>query len=221
MIELSIVIPTYNERENIPILIHRIASGLKEVDFELVFFDDASTDGTQYLIEHLCQQFRLKFTYISAERHIGQHASIRRSIAFAQGNYICVMSADLQEPIPLIRQMFVECSTGADLVIATRNKRQDNLITDIGAQLFNSFLHRFLTPVFPSSGYDFYIFHSELRNQIDLNTEHFSYPQLDLLNCATKIAYVEYDRVPRIYGKTKWTFWQRLELATRIIRKYF
>lgn len=220
MLNLSMVIPAYNERENIPFLINQIASELRSIEFELILVDDASTDGTSSLVETVCKSALINLISVPLKTHIGQHSCIRRGIELAHGSHICVISADLQEPVSLIPKMLEEFTAGAELVIAVREWRQDNIITDWFAKRFNSFLHYAVNEAFPPAGFDFYMFHSVLKQQLDLNIQHFSYPQLDLIGCAQTIAYVKYLRVPRAYGQTKWSFCKRLELALHIIGKY-
>lgn len=217
---LSIVIPAYNERENIPHLISRVASELRDIDFELIFVDDASTDGTPSLVKTACESVNVNLVLVPLKSRTGQHSCIRCGIKTAQGDQICVMSADLQEPIDLIPKMLEGSSSGTDLVIAVREWRQDDTVTDWFAKRFNLFLHKTVNEAFPSSGFDFYMFRSALKSQLDLDTQHFSYPQLDLVRCAQTIDYVKYPRTPRAYGRTKWSFYRRAELALRIINKY-
>lgn len=217
---LSIVIPAYNERENIPFLINQMASELKNIDFELILVDDASTDGTPALVEAACESAHINLISVPLNAHSGQHSCIRHGIKLAQGSYICVMSADLQEPVSLIPPMLEKFPAGAELVVAVRKGRQDNAVTDWFAKRFNSFLHYAVNRAFPATGFDFYMFRSELKSQLDLDVQRFSYPQLDLIDCAQTIAYVEYLRTPRTCGQTKWSFYRRAELALHIICKY-
>lgn len=217
---LSLVIPAYNERKNIPLLIHRITSELQNINFELIFVDDASTDGTPTLVKDICESANVNLVFVPSKTRSGQHSCIRCGIKYAQGDQICVLSADMQEPLRLIPQMLEKLSSRTDLVIAVRERRQDDIITDWFAKRFNLFLHNAVSEAFPPSGFDFYMFQSTLKNQLDLDTQHFSYPQLDLIGCAQTIDYVKYPRTPRAYGKTKWTFCRRTELALRIIYKY-
>ena len=117
--ELSIVIPTFNERENVPVLIERLAQTLGAVNWEAVFVDDDSPDGTAAYLRALAATD----TRIRCLRRVGRRglsgACIEGMLA-ASAPVVAVMDADLQHDETLLPAMLTKIGTGADLVVGTR-----------------------------------------------------------------------------------------------------
>lgn len=119
-IELSLVIPTRNEKANIRTLVDRVDAALAGVDFEVVFVDD-STDGTDQLICDMgCVDTRIRLLHRSENRG-GLAGAVVDGFGCARGTYICVLDADLQHPPDRIIRLLAEArASGADVVIASR-----------------------------------------------------------------------------------------------------
>jgi dolichol-phosphate mannosyltransferase len=119
-IDLSLVIPTYNERENIAPLLAQIEPAIAGQRWEAVFVDD-STDGTDTLIAELARtDSRIRMLHRAANRG-GLAGAVVDGLAQARGAYICVLDADLQHPPDRILAMLAEARrASADLVIASR-----------------------------------------------------------------------------------------------------
>lgn len=119
---VSVVIPTYNERENVPALFRRLGPALAGLESEVIVVDD-SDDGTpEAVIEHR-GDLRVRVIHrVRAERRGGLSTAVLRGIDEASGQYVCVMDGDLQHPPETIREL-VGCAQakGADIVIASRN----------------------------------------------------------------------------------------------------
>ncbi|HCE43707.1 MAG TPA: hypothetical protein DET40_09170 [Lentisphaeria bacterium] len=114
----SVVIPTYNEKDNIPILIERIVSTLSGKDFEIIVADDNSPDLTWQLVE----EFSKKDGRIRCLRRLhgkGLSPSIVDGFDIAKGDYLCVMDGDLQHDESCIVKMLAEAEK-CDLVLGTR-----------------------------------------------------------------------------------------------------
>jgi len=119
--KLSIVIPTYNERENLPILLERLEKALYNIDFEAIIVDDDSPDKTWELAEELA---RNKYPWLRVIRRIGEHglaSAVIRGFLEARGEYVVVMDADLQHPPEMLPQLLkIALEEEADVVIASR-----------------------------------------------------------------------------------------------------
>ncbi len=118
---LSVVIPTYNERENLPILLERISEALRGIPFEAIIVDDDSPDGTWELAEKLARE---RYPWLRVIRRIGERglgSAIIRGLQEARGRYIAVIDADLQHPPELLPRMLeAAVRNNADVVIASR-----------------------------------------------------------------------------------------------------
>jgi len=115
---ISIVIPTYNERENIAALVERIHSALAPRDYEVVFVDDNSKDGTAELINSLSRKYPLRVIVRKEER--GLATAVIHGIEHSDGQTVVVMDADLQHPPEVITDLLSAMESGADIVIASR-----------------------------------------------------------------------------------------------------
>jgi len=121
---LSIVIPTYNERENLPILLERLEKTLHNIDFETIVVDDDSPDRTWELARELA---RTKYPWLRVIRRVGERglaSAVIRGFSEARGEYVAVMDADLQHPPEVLPQLLkTALEEKADIVIASRYVR--------------------------------------------------------------------------------------------------
>jgi dolichol-phosphate mannosyltransferase len=115
---ISIIIPTYNERENITPLLERIDRALASRDYEVVFVDDNSKDGTAELINSLSHKYPARVAVRQEER--GLATAVVHGIDHSEGGTIVVMDADLQHPPEVIPELLSKIESGADIVIASR-----------------------------------------------------------------------------------------------------
>ncbi|OGO06640.1 MAG: hypothetical protein A2Y92_05375 [Chloroflexi bacterium RBG_13_57_8] len=115
---ISIVIPTYNERENITPRVERIDGALNSRDYEVVFVDDDSRDGTAGIIENLATKYPVRVIVRKDER--GLATAVIRGIEKSEGDTIVVMDADLQHPPEVIPALLSKVDGGADIVIGSR-----------------------------------------------------------------------------------------------------
>lgn len=103
---LSIVIPVYNEKDNLPLIYNEIVSVMKAIAmaFEIIFVDDGSTDESILIIKELAQRDqRVKF--LSLSRNFGQQATITAGLDHASGDAVITMDCDLQDPPSLIPEL--------------------------------------------------------------------------------------------------------------------
>lgn len=116
--KLSIVIPTYNEKDNINKLVLEIDKSLNGIDYEIVFID-VSIDGTEKVIEEVIEK-RPYVRLLHDKKLKGISKQVIRGFELAEGDIIVVMDADLQHPPYLLKIMYEEINNGADIVIPSR-----------------------------------------------------------------------------------------------------
>lgn len=119
MKKLSIIIPTYNERENLGVLLEKIFSSLEGLSFEVIVVDDNSPDGTGKLADEIASKHE-NMKVVHRERKLGLGTAIMDGARIAEGEFIGVIDADLQHPPELFRVMLEKAGEGADIVIASR-----------------------------------------------------------------------------------------------------
>ncbi len=129
MLSLSIVVPAYNEEANIPLLIDEVHQALAghAIDYELVLVDDGSRDNTFAVLQERAQTDR-RLSVIQLRRNFGQSAAMQAGLDAAQGKFIVLMDADLQNDPHDIPRMLAKLEEGYDLVAGWRKDRQDTFI---------------------------------------------------------------------------------------------
>ena len=124
-IKLSVVVTVYNEEENIIPLIERVQSALDGIDYELIYVDDGSTDGTLRVLK---EQAYNRLVIVEFRRNYGQSAALMAGIDIAQGEYIATMDGDLQnDPSDLPKMLAMAETESLDMVAGERAKRQDGI----------------------------------------------------------------------------------------------
>ncbi|MFC4770017.1 glycosyltransferase [Effusibacillus consociatus] len=115
---ISIIIPTYNEKANIPLLVNRIRGALNGETYEVIFVDD-STDDTPRVLEKIHKQYP-EFRFIHRNEEKGLATAVILGFEAARGDILAVMDADLQHPPELLTEMLTLIQRGADLVLPSR-----------------------------------------------------------------------------------------------------
>ena len=142
--QFSIVIPIYNEQDNISELYHRISSAMEKLineenhqtnSFEIILVNDGSTDNSWPLIEELhAKDNRVKGLCFS--RNFGHHIAITAGLDYAKGKYVILMDGDLQDQPEEIYKLYDKAKEGYDLVYGIRKERQDSFLKKLTSKLF-------------------------------------------------------------------------------------
>ncbi len=145
MPELSLVIPVYNEEQNLPLLYAAIQQALKPIGktWEILFVDDGSQDKSLVALEMLVKQDPEHVRVIVFRRNFGQTAAIAAGVDYAQGNTIILLDADMQNDPADIPFLLAKLDEGYDLVSGWRKDRKDNRFTrTIPSNLANGLISR-------------------------------------------------------------------------------
>jgi glycosyltransferase involved in cell wall biosynthesis len=129
--KLSLVIPVYNEQENIPLLLDAINATMKTVNqsWEVIFVDDGSRDSSLAVLKEQAEKDREHVRVVSFRRNFGQTAAIAAGIDHAIGETIVLLDADMQNDPSDIPMLLAKLDEGYDLVSGWRKDRKDNAIT--------------------------------------------------------------------------------------------
>lgn len=118
MSKISIVVPSYNERDNVNNLVDQIGKALLGLSYEIVFVDD-STDDTPQMIKKIMEtDHHVRLEHRTKEK--GLATAVIRGFQIAEGDYLAVMDADLQHPPKILRPMYAALESGADFCIPSR-----------------------------------------------------------------------------------------------------
>ena len=131
MEKVSIVIPTFNEEENVQLIteavIHEIEGNLPEYDYEILIIDNNSTDNTQPLIRGLCKGNK-KIKAIFNEKNFGPDNSPYYGLLQASGDCVILFCADFQDPVEMIHKLVHEWEKGFAVVTAIKSESQENKV---------------------------------------------------------------------------------------------
>jgi glycosyltransferase involved in cell wall biosynthesis len=143
MTDLSLVIPVYNEKDNLPLLMDAITTALTPLNrtWEVIFVDDGSTDGSLEVLTALAEKRPEHVRVVVFRRNFGQTAAIAAGIDHAEGSIIVLLDADLQNDPADIPMLLAKLDEGYDLVSGWRKDRKDNRLTrTIPSNLANSLI---------------------------------------------------------------------------------
>ena len=135
---VSVVVPLFNEEENVPILQAELAAALRQLDYEIVFVDDGSRDGT---VQRIAQDPRVRV--LQFERNAGQSAAMFAGLHAARGTVAVLIDGDLQNDPADIPRLLAEIDRGADLVCGYRAERKDTVVKRITSRVANFVRSRF------------------------------------------------------------------------------
>ncbi len=125
-VKLSVVVTVYNEEENIVPLIERVKEAMDGIDYELIYVDDGSSDGT---LKALREQMYDRLVVVEFRRNYGQSAALMAGIDVAQGEFIATMDGDLQnDPSDLPKMLQMAEEQNLDMVAGERANRQDGVL---------------------------------------------------------------------------------------------
>ncbi|MDQ6809223.1 MAG: glycosyltransferase family 2 protein [Verrucomicrobiota bacterium] len=135
---VSVVVPLYNEEENVPILQRELASALAAFDYEIIFVDDGSTDET---VRSVLPDPRIRV--IQFEKNAGQSAAMYAGLHAARGRIAVLLDGDLQNDPADIPRLIAQIDRGADLVCGYRAERKDTRVKRITSRVANFVRSRF------------------------------------------------------------------------------
>ncbi|MEB2782489.1 glycosyltransferase family 2 protein [Algoriphagus sp. C2-6-M1] len=217
---VSIVVPCYNEAENIAPLLVRIESTLKEYSYEVLLVNDGSKDGTQLEIE-LAYSRNSSVSYISFSRNFGHQAALKAGIDHATGDCIVTMDADLQKPPEAIPEMIALWQRGNDIVTAVcRNEGQSSLFKRLTSTGYYRLLSWLADHEVLPNGADFRLFDRKIADIIrGVQTQNL-YLRGIFSWIGYKQAVTYYREEKRRFGKTKYGIWKMINLASNGITSF-
>jgi len=210
----SIVIPVYWNQDSLPLLharLSEVADRYPELAHEFVFVDDGSEDASFQRLEDMAAT-DVRVRVLRLTRNFGSHNACLAGLSVARGAHVAVISADLQEPPELPWRMLERASPAAPLVVANRRSRGDDVSRVLFAQLYYGIMRRLAFPRIPAGGFDCFLIDRRIVDQLtSLNEANPSVTGLVLWS-GFRFAQVDYDRLARPFGRSRWTFAKRVKL---------
>lgn len=212
--DLTLIIPIYNENENIPFLVdslNEFFAGFPDQQAEVIFVNDGSKDNSVNLlkeVDHKAYQARL----ISFSRNFGSHAALRAGISIAQGEQICFNYADLQDPLELIVTMKGKIDEGNDIIWASRESVKLSFFEKAFSSSYAYLMKKFAFSNFPEKGFDIVMFNRKVASEVNNNVEANSSIFLQILGMGFRQTSITYKKRERKLGKSKWTLSKKIKL---------
>ncbi|WP_010520074.1 glycosyltransferase family 2 protein [Croceivirga radicis] len=166
---LSVVVPLYNEEDNVTLLTHKIHEALVGYNYEIVYVDDFSTDQTKKVVKDLNDQ---KVALIELKKNYGQSLALAAGIDYANGDYIITMDGDLQnDPSDIPNMLSFAITEEYDLVTGIRQKRKDSLVKKIPSKIANFLVRRVTKLDIKDNGCALKVFTKEIAKGLNLYGE--------------------------------------------------
>lgn len=215
MDKISVVIPCWNEEEALPIYYKEMRrvmdkmsnnAGEESLDFELIFVDDGSTDGTLRVMKDLHgEDARCK--YFSFSRNFGKEAAIYAGLKASEGSFVAVMDVDLQDPPPLLPKMYeILKNEDYDSVATRRSTRKgEPKIRSFLSESFYKVINRISKTEIVSGARDYRLMNRKMADAVLEMSEYnrFSKGIFGWVGFRTK--WLEFENVERSAGETKWS----------------
>ena len=205
-IEISLIIPLYNEEENVRILHTKTREALDALgkEYEIIFIDDGSKDQTFEILKQLhAENPRIKI--IKFRDNFGQSAAMAAGFEVAMGEYVFAMDGDLQNDPADIPRLLEKLEEGYDVVSGWRKNRKDKLIIrKVPSRIANKLICKVTGVKLHDTGCSLKVFRAEIIKRINLYGElHRFIPALSKIEGA-RISEMEVEHHPREFGKSKY-----------------
>lgn len=206
---ISVVIPLYNEEDNVQDMQKEVAEALAGQDYELVLVDDGSTDTT---VQRVQQGDRVRL--LCFEKNAGQSAAMHAGIHAARGTIVVTLDGDLQNDPKDIPALLAKLGEGYDLVCGYRAKRKDTTFKRLQSRIANFVRSRFIGDGVRDTGCTLKAMRVECREALlPFNGMHRFIPAL-IANMGFKVTEVPVNHRPRTRGVSKYGFGNRALRAT-------
>ena len=220
---LSVVVPVYNEEDNVLPLIEQIDQSLRGYDYEIIFVDDFSTDNTRYNIT------KLKLPHvilIELRKNYGQSLAIAAGFDQAKGDYIITLDGDLQNDPADIPSMLEKAKREDwDVVTGIRTKRKDNFLRRLPSKVANFLIRKTTKLKLKDQGCALKVFTKDTAKGLNLYGEMHRFINLLAYLNGARIAQVPVKHHPRKFGKSKYGLGRTIKVINDLIlilfqRKY-
>lgn len=208
---ISVVVPCYNESEALPKfmeVLDGIIARMNYVDFQVVLVNDGSRDNTLEVMKKISEDESV-VKYVSFSRNFGKEAAMYAGLAHADGDYVAIMDADLQDPPEFLEEMYKAVTDeGYDCAAARRVTRKgEPPIRSFFARMFYKLMAKMSTTEVVDGARDFRLMNRKFVDAL-LNCHEYNRFSKGMFGwVGFKTKWIAYENVERVAGQTKWNFW--------------
>ena len=214
--KISIIIPCYNEQASVPLFYSEVTKILKslEYDYELLFVNDGSVDNTLDELKSISHN-DYKVKYLSFSRNFGKESAMYAGFCNADGDFVAVMDADMQDPPSLIPKMVEILEAGEYDCVATRRVNRDGEppIRSWFAKKFYTLINKISDVNIVDGARDFRMMKRTMVDAIIAMGERNRFSKGIFRWIGFKTYWISYENTERVAGKTKWSFWSLFKYA--------
>jgi glycosyltransferase involved in cell wall biosynthesis len=220
--KIAIVIPAYNEEDNVEIAYKRLKEVLDSTnyDYELIFVDDGSKDNTLSKLLELYEKDK-KVKVISLSRNFGKEIALSAGLDYVDADAVIPFDVDLQDPPEVIPKLIAKFEEGYDVVNAVRIKREgETFLKRFTSKAFYKIINILSDIEIPQDVGDFRLISRDALNAIKGIRERKRFMKGIFAWVGFKTTSVYYERAPRYAGKTKWNYFKLINLAIEGITSF-
>ena len=222
--KLSLIVPCFNEAENVELFQKETIQAFQGCgySFEIIFVDDGSSDATLHNLRKLYEQQRCPVKVVSFSRNFGKEAGLYAGLQYAQGDYISLIDADLQQRPEIVREMvdFLENNADYDVVAAYQDRRREGKVLSFFKKTFYRVINKMSDVTLQPEASDFRTFRKSVRDSILKLGEYHRFSKGIFAWVGYKTHYIPYTACQRAFGTTKWSFRKLLNYAIEGIIGY-
>lgn len=222
--KLSLIVPCFNEAENVELFQKETIQAFQGCgySFEIIFVDDGSSDATLHNLRKLYEQQRCPVKVVSFSRNFGKEAGLYAGLQYAQGDYISLIDADLQQRPEIVREMvdFLEKNAEYDVVAAYQDRRREGKVLSFFKKTFYRVINKMSDVTLQPEASDFRTFRKSVRDSILKLGEYHRFSKGIFAWVGYKTHYIPYTACQRAFGTTKWSFRKLLNYAIEGIIGY-
>ncbi len=215
MKKVSIIIPVYfNEQNLYPLYQDLKEKALEKLpcDYEIIFVDDGSKDGSYRVMQELKQQ-DAKIRTVRLSRNFGEHAALLAGLSVCSGDCALRKAADLQEPSEMILEMLEKYEQGNKVVLAVREGREESAAQKALSSLYTNTIRKYALKNMPKGGLDSFLIDRQIIDLIvNMNENNAPITEL-ILWSGFSSANVYYMRKKREVGTSGWTFSKKIKMT--------
>lgn len=208
--KLSLVVPCYNEAENVAAFQNAVISAFDGCgyDYEIVFIDDGSKDATLHNLRKLYNKQACPVKVISFSRNFGKEAGLYAGLHHAEGEYISLIDADLQQRPEIVRDMvsILDEKPDVDVVAAYQDRRGEGKVLCLFKKCFYAIINRLSDVTLHADASDFRTFRRSVALSILKMGEYHRFSKGIFAWVGYETQFIPYTACERTAGKTKWSF---------------
>lgn len=213
--KLSLVVPCYNEEENVALFAEQAREILQGIEYELVFINDGSKDHTIQELKKIKNQEKDNIVIVNFSRNFGKEAGLYAGLQHATGDYVVIIDADLQQPISVAREMveFLEANEEYDAVGAYQEERKEGKVLTLFKSAFYGLINMLSDVKFYKNASDFRCLRRVVVDAILEMSEYHRFSKGIFAWVGFNTYYRPYEVQERHAGTTSWSFWKLLNYA--------